>query len=281
MNIEWNRFRKKIATFTVFLLTSLAAFVILIPILWMVSAAIRPIEEILAFPPHIIPKTITFSFFNDVLTTQKYQLFGLNSMIITSGTFFLTITLAVLAGYGLSRYSFKGRNQILLFIMSLLMLPPIVLVIPFFRFSNIVGIYDTRLILVIVNSAFVLPLSVWLTKSYIDSIPYSIEESAMMDGCNRIQVILRILLPSLAPGLVGTGTFIAVTVWNEYVLAVTLTDSPAVQPLTMGLAAFFGQYVRDWNSIMVFATLSSLPIVFIFIFLQRWVIQGLTAGAVK
>lgn len=279
--IKFMRSRSRLKRIIVIALTIAVTMILMIPIIWMINSSVRPVKEILAFPPQVIPDQVSFKYFARILSKGKYQGFILNSLIITVSTIFLTLTLSLLASYGLSRFQIKGRNGIMLFIMALLMLPPIILVVPFFKFSNLLRIYDTVFVLIICNTTFVLPLSVWLMKSYIDAIPVAVEEAAMLDGCNRFQVLVRILLPAVTPGLVGTATFIIVTVWNEYLLALTLTDTPDVQPLTIGLAAFFGQYVRDWNSIMALATISSLPVMLLFIFFQRWVVKGLTAGSVK
>ena len=118
-------------------------------------------------------------------------------------------------------------------------------------------------------------------KGYIDSIPIDLEEAAMIDGCTRIQAIYKILFPLVLPGLIGTGTFVFIFSWNEYLLAVTLTDTPDSQTLTVGLAAFFGQFVRNWNSIMALSTMTSVPLMIIFVLFQRWVVRGMTSGAVK
>ena len=131
------------------------------------------------------------------------------------------------------------------------------------------------------NSAFILPISIWLLKGYMDAIPIDLEEAAMIDGCTRLQAMWKILVPLSVPGIVSTGTFAFIFAWNEFLLAVTLTDTATSQPLTIGLAAFFGQFIRDWNSIMALSTITSLPLMIIFVIFQRWVVQGMTSGAVK
>lgn len=169
----------------------------------------------------------------------------------------------------------------LLGIMALLMLPSVTLIIPYFRLAHLVGLYDTLLGLIVVNSAFILPISIWLLKGYMDAIPIDLEEAAMIDGCTRLQAMWKILVPLSVPGIVSTGTFAFIFAWNEFLLAVTLTDTATSQPLTIGLAAFFGQFIRDWNSIMALSTITSLPLMIIFVIFQRWVVQGMTSGAVK
>jgi multiple sugar transport system permease protein len=262
-------------------LTTLSALVILVPIVWMTGTAVRPIAEILTYPPRLIPSQITGRFFLRIIQNPTYQRFFVNSVLLSASVMAISIALGLLAAFGFSRFKMKGGRAMLMGIVGLLMLPPITVVIPYFRMAHTFHMYDTVPGLVLVDTAFVLPIVVWLLKGYLDAIPVDLEEAAQIDGCTRLQALTRILLPLAMPGIIGTATFAFIFAWNEYLLAVVLTDSPASQPLTIGLAAFFGQYVRDWNSIMALATMTSLPLMLVFIFFQRWVVQGLTAGAVK
>jgi multiple sugar transport system permease protein len=258
-----------------------SAALILVPILWMVSAGLRPIKEILSYPPTLLPKMLTFQYFARILASPMYRQYFLNSAVLALTTLGLALVLGSLAAYGFSRYRFPGGRAMLMGILALLMLPRVTLIVPYFRLAHLVGLYDTLPGLIIVNTAFLLPMSTWLLKGYFDSLPEELEEAAMVDGCVRVQTLWKIMLPLAVPGLIGVGTFVFIGSWNEYLLAVVLTETPRAQTLTVGLAAFFGQYVRDWNGIMALSTLASLPLVVIFVFLQRWVVQGLSSGAIK
>jgi ABC-type glycerol-3-phosphate transport system permease component len=262
-------------------LTMFAALVIMIPIIWMINAAVRPIKEILVYPPLLIPRQITFEYIGRLVLNQKYQRFFVNSIIISVSTLIASIGLGLPAAYGFSRFKIRGGRILLLSIMALLMLPTITLIIPYFRLANALRLYDTLVGLIIVNIAFALPLVIWLLKAYVDAIPVELEEAAQIDGCSRFQALQKILVPLTVPAIVGVGTFAFITAWNEYLLAVVLTDTPRSQVITIGLSLFFGQRFRDWNSIMALATLSSLPLLIVFILFQRWVVQGMTSGAVK
>jgi ABC-type glycerol-3-phosphate transport system permease component len=266
------------------LLVSAAAFsavLILVPIVWMVSASLRPIKEILAYPPTLLPKTLTFQYFERILTSPQYQRYFMNSAILSLVTLALALVLGSLAAYGFSRYRIPGGGAMLMSILALLMLPQVTLIVPYFRLAHLAGLYDTLPGLIIVTAAFLLPMSTWLLKGYFDSLPIELEEAAMVDGCVRIQALWKIVLPLATPGLIGVGTFVFIGSWNEYLLPVVLTETPRAQTLTVGLAAFFGQYVRDWNGIMALSTLASLPLVVIFVLLQRWVVEGIGSGAIK
>ncbi len=262
-------------------LTVLAAIIILTPVVWMVNAALRPIKEVLTYPPQLDPSQLTFEYMASLIENERYRGYFRNSVILALSTLVITIILGLLAAYGFSRFNMGGGRIMLLGIMALLMLPTVTLIVPYFRLAHLVGLYDSLLGLIIVNTAFILPISIWLLKGYMDAIPIDLEEAAMIDGCTRLQAMWKILVPLTVPGIVSTGTFAFIFAWNEFLLAVTLTDTPDAQPLTIGLAAFFGQFVRDWNSIMALSTITSLPLMIIFVVFQRWVVQGMTSGAVK
>lgn len=257
------------------------ALLMLVPVVWMVSAALRPIKEILSYPPALLPKTLTMRYFERILGSQTYQHYFVNSAVLALTTLALALVLGSLAAYGFSRYRFPGGKALLMGILALLMLPRVTLIVPYFRLAHVVGLYDTLPGLIAVNTAFLLPMATWLLKGYFDSLPAELEEAAMVDGCVRLQALWKIVLPLAIPGLIGVGTFAFIGSWNEYLLAVVLTETPRAQTLTVGLASFFGQYVRDWNGIMALSTLAALPLVAIFIVLQRWVVQGLSSGAIK
>jgi multiple sugar transport system permease protein len=258
-----------------------SAGLILVPIVWMVSAAVRPIKEILSYPPTIIPRMFTLRYFHRILASPQYQRYFFNSTVVALCTLILSLVLGSLAAYGFSRYRLPGGKALLMGILALLMLPEVTLIVPYFRLAHLVGLYDTLPGLIIVNTAFLLPMSSWLLKGYFDSIPVDLEEAAMVDGCVRLRALWSILLPLATPGLIGVGTFVVIGSWNEYLLPVVLTETARAQTLPVGLAAFFGQYVRDWNGIMALSTMAGLPLVILFILLQRWVVQGIGSGAIK
>lgn len=265
----------------VVVLTIALTTVILVPVVWMFSASVRPIRELLVYPPRLIPETVTLDYFARILHNAKYQRFFVNSILLSLFCLAATLVLASLAGYGFSRFRMRGGRAMLIGILALLMLPRVTVIVPYFRMAHTWGVYDRLLGLMLVNVAFLLPMATWLLKGYMDSVPVELEEAAMVDGCTRTGALRRVLLPLALPGLVGVGTFVFIGAWNEYLLAVVLTDTPSAQTLTVGLAAFFGEYVRDWNSIMALSTLTSIPLMLVFVFFQRWVVQGMTSGAVK
>ncbi len=261
--------------------TLIATLVILLPVFWMLNAAVRPIAEILTYPPSLVPKEVTLRFFGNIFGNEQYRRYYLNSIALASLTTLFVIPLGMVAAYGFSRFRMPGGRIMLMGIMALLLLPPVTLILPYFKLAHDFRLYDTLAGLILVNMAWILPISIWLLKGYMDAIPVELEQAAMIDGATRLQALRLILVPIMVPSLVGIGTYVFIQAWNEYLLAVTLTDSPASQPLPIGLGAFFGQFTRDWNSIMALSTMASLPLVILFVFFQRWVVQGMTSGAIK
>ncbi len=259
----------------------IVTFVTLFPVIWMIFAAIRPTAETLAFPPVWIPREITFQAFADLFANPGELKYFANSYIIALATAGLTILLAAPCAYGFSRFRIRGSTALLLGILALQMLPTVALILPFFSMARALGIYNTHLGLVLADTAFTLPIGIWLLKGFFDSIPSALEEAAMIDGGTRLQALLLIIVPLALPGIVSTGVFAFLWSWNEFLFALILTSGDGAAPLTIRMSQFFTQYGRDWNGIMALNVVASIPLVVFFVFIQRWVVSGLTGGAVK
>lgn len=262
-------------------LTLIGLVIVLFPIVWMTLASIRPVADVLAYPPRWIPENLTLKFYQDILQQPRYTQWLRNSYFIAIGTTLMSLTIGSLAAYGFSRYRVPGGKFLLLGMLAVRMMPSVSLILPYFKISTSLHLYDTKLGLILAYSSFVLPLTIWLLKGYMDSIPIELEEAAMVDGATRLEAMFRILLPLILPGLVATGTMGFLAAWNEFLFAVVLTTSADATPLTVGIGRFFGEYGRDWNGLMALTTFASIPLMIAFIVLQRWVVQGMTAGAVK
>lgn len=258
-----------------------ATVAVLFPIFWMVLGSVRPVTEILAYPPEWLPRQFTLEYYRQLFETPEYLLYLRNSYVVAIGTTFLSLFLGSLAAYGFSRYQVPGGRVLLLSMLALYMMPGVSLVLPYFKITLALGLYDTRLGLILAYTSYVLPMATWLLKGYMDSIPVDLEEAALVDGATRFGALMRILLPLVTPGLIATGTMGFLGAWNEFFFAVVLTNSIKAQTLTVGIARFFGQYHRDWNGMMALTTFASIPLLIAFVFIQRWVVQGMTAGAVK
>jgi multiple sugar transport system permease protein len=254
---------------------------LLFPVIWMISTSFKPAGEVFAVPPTLIPKRPTLDSYWLILRQERYRQYFFNSYFISIIVTVISLTLASLAAYGFSRMPIKGKKFLLFGTLVLQMFPGVVLIIPYFNLAKVFNLFNTYTALVLADCSLILPFCIWMLKSYIDGISVELEEAAMIDGCSQLGALRHVLIPLSLPGLVATGTWAFLGAWNEYMFASILLTSPEKAPVTLGMAEFFGQFAMNWNAIMVVGTLSSIPLMLIFIFLQRYLIQGMTAGGVK
>ena len=255
--------------------------IFLLPVFWMVSTSFKPTMEIFAVPPIWFPQHPSLAGYITIFSTFRYLKYFYNSYYISIMVTLVSLIIGTLAAYGFSRTEIKGKRALLFGTLVLQMFPGIVLIIPYFNLAQRLGLYNTYTALILANCSFVLPFSIWMLHSYLESIPVDLEDSARIDGCTRLGAVTRVTVPLMLPSFVAIGTWQFLWAWNEYMFAVTLTTGWEKAPVTVGMGEFFGQFGRNWNSIMAVGVLGCIPLIIIFIFLQRFLVQGMTAGAVK
>ncbi|MFQ6067337.1 MAG: carbohydrate ABC transporter permease [bacterium] len=275
------RRQSKFEHFPLYTSVAFITFLILFPAIFAILTSFKPIREIFVYPPSILPHTWTVKPYIAIFSREKYLHYFFNGYFISICSTFLCIILGGLAGYGFSRFKLPAKRVLLLGILAAQMFPGAVLMVPYFNLSRQLGLYNTYLALIMIDTTFALPLVIWLLKSFFDSIPVSIEEAALIDGCSQVKVLLLVVAPVAQAGVIGTGMLAFIRAWNEFLFALILTKGPEIAPITVGLAELFGQYSINWNGIMAITTLAVLPLLVVFIFVQRYVISGITSGAVK
>lgn len=265
------------------LIAGLLFFVGLIglPFWWVVSGAFKVPQEIIARIPTMFPQSFTLEHFEKLLSSSDYITYLINSLVVSSLSAFITLLLAVPAGYAFFRLEFKGREIYYRIILLAYAFPSIVVLIPLFSLFAKAGLVDTRTSLVIVNVAFALPFAIWMLRSFFGSIPKEIEEAARLDGGPPLTVLWRIMIPLTAPGIAAVAIFTFVTSWTEYVFASVMILSDALRTIPVGFSGIIGQYQVDWGLLLAGASLAILPVVIVFAFIGRWFVTGLTEGAVK
>lgn len=251
--------------------------VILVPLAYMFLIALTPRR----FLFRTILPSITLENFAKVLSDFHYQRFILNSWIICIVTTALTLILASLAGYGLSRFRFKGGKYFVVGILLTQMLPMEVLAISYYRIISALKLYNTLFGLILLDATITVPFCTLILKGMFDRIPTAIEEAAMIDGCSTFSSFLRVILPLSRSGLFAAAVFTFLQVWAEYLYALIFTQDYRSMTLTVGLAQQIGQHVTNWNIIMALACVAGMPVLVIFGLTQRVFIKGLTAGAIK
>ena len=273
------RNRERLLNTLAYALLILAIIIVFLPLAWMLTVSVRPNLEVMKMPPDWIPQVFTLEGYAKIFSNPRYLLVFLNTMVVSLIVTAMSLFLGAMAAYALARFRFAGQRAVLMFLITTQMFPLVLLCIPYFRIFITLGLYDTRTSLVIVYLTFTLPFCILMLRSYFLNIPRDIEEAAMVDGCSRLGAIFRTLLPMSYPAFIGAGLYTFLLAWNEFLFAVVLIESWENRVLTMAIYSLMAEFVTDWNTMMAFSVLASLPLVVAFIFLQQFMVQGMTAGA--
>ncbi|WP_046864713.1 carbohydrate ABC transporter permease [Microvirga massiliensis] len=273
------RGRRVLLHASVYSLLLLAIIVMCFPLAWMLTVSVRPNVEVMTIPPYWIPQIFTLEAYAKIFQSDRYLRVFLNTCFVSLVVTALSLFLGSMAAYALARFRFIGHRAVMMFLITTQMFPLVLLCIPYFRIFITLGLYDTLLSLIIVYLTFTLPFCILMLRSYFLNIPKDIEEAAMVDGCSRLGAILRVLVPISYPAFVGAGLYSFLLAWNEFLFAVVLIESWGNRVLTMAIYSLMAEFVTDWNTMMAFSVLASLPLVVAFVFLQKYMVQGMTAGA--
>jgi N,N'-diacetylchitobiose transport system permease protein len=251
-------------------------------VFWMISTALKPDDQIISETPTWLPLQPTLKHFRDAIDRPFFWEDVKNSLIVVLATVAISIVLAFLAAIALARYGFSGRKLFIVLVIGIQMLPQAGLIIPLYvvlgRYHQVNALSG----LIITYLTFVLPFCVWTLRGFLLGIPKELEEAAMVDGSTRLGVFVKILLPLMGPGLVATSVFAFITTWNEYIFARVLLNDQSKQTVTVWLSYFLGTSKHtDWGALMAASTLTAVPVIIFFLLVQRRVVFGLTAGAVR
>lgn len=269
----------KIVTYAVLLMFS---FFCLFPFIWMVVTSLKPINEVRSSNPSFIIDNPTFSNFANVIYNTNFITFFVNSFIVAVVTTMISLLVSIFAGYALSRFlQFRGVKAVSVAMLLSQMIPGVLLLIPLYILMQKLNLLDTYASMILAYTTFMVPLCTFMLKGFFDAIPYELEEAAEIDGCHRMGIIFRIILPISIPSLIATALFAFVNAWNEFMFGYVFINDEARRTLTPGIMLFKGVYSTDWGSIMSASVLAVVPVVIMFIYLQRYLIEGMTAGSVK
>jgi len=268
-------------TIVQYLIVILFTLFALYPVLRVFTISLRPGDMLHSTSLALIPENWTLQNYIQLFTQEDFLLWMRNSSLVSLFTTILGVGLASTAGYGFSRYKFKGRETGLITLITTQMFPLTMLLLPLFIMLVKLKIYDTLIGLVIAYTATALPFTVWQMKGYYDTIPVSLEEAARIDGCNEFMAFYRIIFPLAAPALVITALFAFMTAWSEYLVAAVLLSDQNLFTLPLGLKQFQSNFDTQWGLYAAGALIVSIPVVALFITLSRWLVSGLTLGSVK
>ena len=260
----------------------LAALIVflLFPFYWTFVTSIKSSAELYGQTVTYWPKMPTFESYRRLFSEYNFLKPMGNSLLVAALTTIISVTVSVLAAYSFSRYRFKGRKFLMSMFLTNNMFPTVLLLIPLYAIMRKIGILYTPASLVLSYTTFTIPFSIWLLSGFLDDLPLSLEEAAMVDGANRAQAFLRIILPILMPGMVATGAYIFMNSWNEYTFAVMFTNE-ANRTIPVALKNLIGQLGVEWGMLTAGGIITIIPVCIMFFFAQKRLISGLTAGAVK
>jgi multiple sugar transport system permease protein len=259
------------------------------PISWLVTSSISTRADLLAMPPRFIPATITLKNYTAILfpgtgvseVAQIFKITLINSFVIALATTTICLIIASLAGYALARLRLKFKDHFIVGILSIRMIPEISLVIPLFIAAARLGWLDKPIVLIVTYLSFSLPFAIWMLTTFFATIPVELEDAALIDGSSRLNTLIRIILPLASPGIISTALFIFLLAWDEFFFALIFTSTTASKTVPVAIAEFTGRYAVDITGMMAGGVLAALPPVILALIFQRYIVSGLSAGAVK
>lgn len=251
------------------------------PFLWIFITSLKPEANIITRNVQYIPQKITLENYTALFKRLPFALYFRNSFVVAFLTSFFSVAVASLAAYSSSRFNFKGKGLFIVVLLSIYLFPSVLLLLPLYETMNSLKLLDTHIGLTIAYMSFSIPFAVWLLKGFFDSIPKELEEAAMVDGCTRTSSFIRVILPVSIPALSATFVRTFITAWNEYLFALMLTQTVSSRTLPIGLQTFIGQFRMNWGLLTAGGVLIIIPVIIMFAYIQKYLIHGLTAGAVK
>ena len=262
------------------ILICLAMFV-LVPILWMVSTAFKTEAETYSPTPIWIPSEISLESFEKFFGIYNFGRMTINSLVSCLGAMIICVVFSCLAGYGVTRFHFKGKKTFMGFLLVTQMFPSVMMVVPFYSVLTTYHMTNTLLGLIIVYAATNIAFSTWMMTSYFKSVPVELDEAARVDGASSFTIFRKIVLPLTVPGIAAVAIFVLINSWNEYMYSSVLVSRDSMKTLTVGIVALNTQNQVHWNDMMAASTMSCLPLLILFLCFQRYFIAGMTSGAVK
>jgi ABC-type glycerol-3-phosphate transport system permease component len=258
-----------------------AAFVALFPLFWTLSTSIKARNDTFTLPPRFLDFTPTWKNYVAIFETRGFWHIYANTIVITLASTALCVVVATLAAYALARSrSFRSRRPLEVGLILVRAIPAIVIMVPLFTITSSLGVYDNHVALILMYAAVNLPFATWLMTSFVEQVPIALEQSAAVDGAGRRQILWHVVLPLILPGMAATTIFVALLAWNEFLIPVMLAGNSA-KTLPVFIAGFISARNLDWGPMAAASSLAILPIAFLTVVAQRWLISGLSSGALK
>lgn len=264
----------------VYLPATAIVLVALFPFYWLFVTSLRPLESLFQYPPKLYPD-LNPVYYIEYIKSSHILLWLWNSFLVSTVATVCSTLAAIPAGYSLSRIRQRYKGAFVFFVLFTQMLPSVLLAIPIYIIFARFRLTDTLRGLMIIYTALTIPIGIWFLKGFFDSVPRELDECATIDGCGRVRILTDVLIPNVIPGIIATATWSYIVAWDEFLLAYILIESNRLWVASVGLAGYVGQYSTPWNHIMMGSVLTTLPVVLLFMYFQKYLVGGLTAGAIK
>jgi ABC-type glycerol-3-phosphate transport system permease component len=259
------------------LLTGLIGF----PLLWMVVSSFKPAAQLFVSPPRLLPSALTLDWYRNLMLQSDAPTFFKNSLIVGAATTAICLVIGSLAAYGVTRFDFPGKRLFLVGALLSYVFPAIVLFVPIYMIINSLGLIDTLAGVVIAHTILTFPFALWMLRSFFVAIPREIDEAAWVDGASYLVTFAAIILPLALPGVFSVGVFVFVLSWNEYLFASVLITSGSLKTIPVGISEFITSFDVRWGEIMAMGALATIPVVALFLSVQRFFLRGVISGAIK
>lgn len=259
----------------------LASLISMFPVLWAITTALKTDGEVNSFPPTLFPGKLNLGNFSAVIFQSDFPKYLLNSVVVTVICILVATLIAAHAAYALTNFRIRYKKQMMFIILMTSMVPPVAMLVPLYMLSVKLGLYDTRFLLILIYTAWRVPVLAWILRGFFEKLPKELMEAGIIDGCSQAMVFYRIILPISKPGIVSAALLSAVYVWNDFLVSSTFTTKNELRMLSIGLYNYISQYGIQWGKLMAAVTISIVPIVILFVLLQRHFVEGMAAGAVK
>jgi multiple sugar transport system permease protein len=275
------RFKKIIARIANYTVIILICIVVAFPLYWMFLTSVSDEKDMYSADPPLLPLRVQTEAFSDLLVSSNIDNWLINTLLVAGSTSVIAVLISIHGGYSLSRFRFQGATLFGLLLLATQMLPEALIIVPIYIIFRSLELLESLFALVVINTAFTVPIGIWIMKGYFDTIPREIEDAALVDGCTRLQALYQVILPTSVPAVIAVAVIVFFEAWNEYLFASTLITRQELWVTSVGLASFMGMFITPIEQVMAAALIFTLPVLLFYLILQRYIISGLTSGAVR
>lgn len=273
--------KRNILEFLRYFILSIMVFCALFPLYWMIKSSFTPAQELFSSNPSLIPHIFSLEWYQTVLANSSVVHYFLNSFIVAFSTMCISLVVTTLGAYSLTRFKYKGRKVILMAVLSSYLFPSILLLLPLYSILSSLSLLDSFAGIIITHTTITIPYSLWILRSYFEDVPVELEEAGMIDGLSRLGTFIHIVLPITSPGILSCGLFSFILSWDEYLYASVLLSDVQLKTLPIGIMEYITSFDVRWGEIMATAAITTIPVIIMFVLIQKRFVQGLTDGAVK